>query len=366
MKVLIRSLFFSCIVLAMFSASCWATLGQLYVLNRLGGSVSVIDPVTNKVVQTIAIPYPRGAAFSPDGNLAYISSEDEHTLDVVDRKTAKIIKKVPLSGHPAGNLALSKDGKYVLIGLTPFLDLAVKHQDPKDTGGEDIVDTSTLERIKTIHIKEGIHDTFLTPDGKYAILGADLGTFAAVVDVKTLEITGTIPFDKAVLTMAIESAPDGSTSRLFVELKSFNGFAVVDFPKRKEVARINLPDPIKFSFGGGLRPDGSLQFNPTHGTGISPDGKTLWVCSRATNYAYIYSLPDIKFVTKIYMPELQVPGQPVQAADPHWLVFTPDGKTVYICLAAIDEVIAFDVATLKEVARIAVGTRPTVMEVSRS
>lgn len=365
-KAPLATMFFLSVMIAFSAIGSWASPGQLYVLNRLGGTVSVIDPATNKIVQTIAIPYPRGAAFSPDGKLAYISSEEEHTLDVVDRNTGEIITKVPLSGHPAGNLALSKDGKYLLIGLTPFLDLAVKHNDPKDSGGEDIIDTSTLKRIKTIHIQEGIHDTFATPDGRYAILGADLGTFAEIIDLKTLEPAWRIPFDRAVLTVAIESGRDGSTKRLFVELKNFNGFAVVDFSQHKEVARINLPDPIHFKFGGGLRPDGSLQFNPTHGTGISPDGGTLWVCSRATNYAYIYSLPKLKLMTKIYMPESSVPGQDPGGADPHWVTFSRDGRTVYICLSAIDEVIAFDVKTHKAIARIPVGKRPTVMEVSAS
>ncbi len=317
LKAYFECLFFLGVFLMLASASSWASPGQVYVLNREGGSVSVIDPATNKVIQTIAIAAPCGAAFSPDGKLAYISSEEEHTLDVVDRKTGTITKKIPLSGHPAGNLMLTKDGKYVLLGLTPFLDLAVKHKDPKDSGGEDIIDTSTLTRIKTIPIKEGIHDTFMTPDGKFAIIGADDGTFAIVIDLKTLEPTWSVSFDKAMLTMAIESGPDGSTIRLFLELKNFNGFAVVDFKTHKEIARIDLPDPIKFSFGGGLRPDGTLQYNPTHGTAISPDGKTLWVSSRATNYAYIYSLPEIKLVSKIYMPELEVPGKPAKGSDPH-------------------------------------------------
>ena len=364
MKAHFRTLMFLCVLLTVPTVNGWASPDQLYVLNRLGGTVSVVDTATDKIIQTISIPYPRGAAFSPDGKLAYISSEDEHTLDVVDRKTGQIMKKVPLSGHPAGNLAMTKDGRYIFIGLTPFLDLAIKHKDPKDSGGEDIIDTSTLTRIKTIPIIEGIHDTFLTPDGKYVILGADTGTFAAVVDVQTMEIAWKIPFDRSVLTMAIESGPDGSTSRLFVELKNLNGFAVVDFAQHKEVARIDLPDSMKYQFAGGFRPDGTVQFNPTHGTAISPDRKWLWVCSRATNTAYIYSLPDLKLANKLEMPVTEKTGQPVQAADPHWTVFTHNGKKIYICLAAIDQVIAYDTHTLKEVSRFDVGTRPTVIEIA--
>lgn len=356
-------------LLALFTVTSKAysehSADQLYVLNRLGGTVSVVNTGTDKVVQTIDLPYPRGAAFSPDGKTVYISSEDEHTVISIDRKTGTKIRSVKLTGHPAGNLQITKDGKHILVGLTPFLDLAIKHKDPKDSGGEDIVDTSTMTVIKTIHIPEGVHDTFLSPDGKYAILGSDEGTFADIVDISKFEIVGKIPFDRSVLTLAIEGAgPGGATSRVFVELKNLNGFAVVDFPDRKEVARIMFPDAVSFQFAGGFRPDGTVQFNPTHGTALSPDGKHLWVTSRATNTAYVYSTADLKLVKKIHMPEIHIDGKPAQGSDPHWDVFTHDGKKIYICLAQANEVIALDTHSYREVARFSVGTRPTVMEMA--
>jgi len=43
---------------------------------------------------------PTAVDFAPDGTRVYISNEADSTLDVVDRKTGKIVKKVPLSGHP--------------------------------------------------------------------------------------------------------------------------------------------------------------------------------------------------------------------------------------------------------------------------
>jgi YVTN family beta-propeller protein len=348
-------------------ASAAAAGEQLYVLNRNGTMVTVVDTATNKVVGTIdGIPSPRGAAFSPDGSLAYITSGGDDTLDVVDRKTNRITKKVHLTGYPSGNLALTNDAKYLLAGLSPFLDLGVTQHQPEDSGGIDVIDTSSLNLVKKIPVKEGIHDVFMTPDGNYAIAGADLGTFAIVIDLHTLEPAWKIPFDSGVLTMAIEGRPNRPPSRIFVELKNFNGFAVVDFREHKVVTKIEFPDPTKFRFGGGFRANGSQQYNPAHGTAISPDGKSLWICSRATNYAYVYSLPELKLVGKIPMPEHTTPGHPVDGSDPHWLVFTPDGSGVYVCLAASDEVIAIDPKTMKEVAHIPAGDRPTVIEISRS
>ena len=347
-----------------------ASSARIYSLNIDGASVTVIDPVTNKVVTTIeGIPWPRGAAFSSDGSFAYICSEEEHTLDVVDTKTWEITKKVHLSGHPSGSLVTTKDGKYVMVPMNPFYGLALKHHDPVETGGVDIVDTSSLERVKTLPMKEAVHDLFITPDGKHVLAGSATANFITLIDVQSQEAAGTIPLDATPLTMAIESGPDGSTSRVFVELKSLNGFVVVDFRKRKAVAKIDFPDTIKYSFAalpnkaaGATKGVTPIEYNPTHGTDITPDGKTLWICSRGTNYVYIYSLPDLKLAGHIFLPSREKSGGgKVETGDPHWLVFAPDGKTAYIGLAHFNSVVAIDVKSLKETAQIPVGDAPKMV-----
>src|SRR6266446_4439681 len=77
--------------------------------NSAGDDVSIIDPATNKVVGVIrGIEVGHGAAAAPDGSRYYISNEAESTLDVVDQKTLKVTKSIPLSDHP-NNLGISKD-----------------------------------------------------------------------------------------------------------------------------------------------------------------------------------------------------------------------------------------------------------------
>src|SRR5919109_768308 len=78
--------------------------------NSAGDDVSIIDPATNKVVGVIhGIEVNHGAAAAPDGSRYYVSNEAESTLDVVDQKTLKITKRIPLTGHP-NNIAISRDG----------------------------------------------------------------------------------------------------------------------------------------------------------------------------------------------------------------------------------------------------------------
>src|SRR5262249_36340124 len=78
-----------------------------------GDRVYLIDPATNKVAgEILDIEVNHGAVPSPDGTRIYVTNEADVTLDVADTKTLKVIKKVPLTGHP-NNLSVSKDGRKV-------------------------------------------------------------------------------------------------------------------------------------------------------------------------------------------------------------------------------------------------------------
>jgi YVTN family beta-propeller protein len=88
----------------------------IYITNSAGDAINVIDPETNKVVQTIkGEEAAHGINFSPDGTRVYVSNESTSTLDVFDQKTGNLIKKVPLTNHP-NNITVSKDGR-VFVGI---------------------------------------------------------------------------------------------------------------------------------------------------------------------------------------------------------------------------------------------------------
>ena len=111
----------------------------------------LIDPTTNKVVGVIhGIEAGHGAGASPDGSRIYVSDEAESTLDVVDAKSLAILKKIPLSGHP-NNMAVSKDGSRVYVGII---------QAP---GGVDVIDTVSMQRVKTVPTQGTIHNAYVTP-----------------------------------------------------------------------------------------------------------------------------------------------------------------------------------------------------------
>jgi YVTN family beta-propeller protein len=153
--------------------------------------------------------------------------------------------------------------------------------------------------------------------------------------------------------MAIEANPDGSTKRIFVQLSDVNGFAVVDFAARKEVARVLLP-VAKAEF----ETDGDRATAPSHGIGVAPDGKSLWVTSIPNNAVYVYSLPDLELAGEVALPSLKLPGHEAISAVANWVTFTPDSKTIYISNASMRSVSAIDTKSMKLVAVVPVGEVP--------
>jgi YVTN family beta-propeller protein len=295
-----------------------------------GDSVTLIDPATNKVVGEIKdIEVNHGAAVAPNGTRLYISNEAESTLDVVDARTLKVTKRIPLSGHP-NNIAISRDGRRVYVAIA---------QAP---GAVDVVDTTSQTKVKSIPIPGAGHNTYVTPDGKFVVAGSVAGKSLTVIDSQTEEPVWTLRFEGGVRPMTFETNADGSTKRIFVQISDLHGFAVVDFATRKEVSRVTLPD-----VPGAAKNTVGVQGSPSHGIGITPDGKTLWATSKWYHFVAAYSMPDLKPLGIV----------PV-GHDPDWLTFSPDSKTVYVACAGSNVVSAVDVSTRKEVVRIPVGQVP--------
>ncbi len=328
---------------ATFAAAspAWGGSALIYVTNSAGDSIHAIDPATNAVVQEIkGIEAAHGIASAPDGSRIYVSNEADATLDVFDRASGSLVKKVPLSNRP-NNIAVTKNGDRILAGIA------------RGQGAVDVIDAKTLTRTKSILVKGRLHNIYVTPDGKHLVAGSIPAKLMTVIDLEREVPVWELPFDLGVRPMAIEAGPDGATKRIFVQLSDTNGFAVVDFAARKEVARIKLPATT-----AEFETDAGRATAPSHGIGVAPDGKTLWVTSIPNNAVFVYSLADLKLVGEVALPALKLPGHGPIASVPNWVTFTPDSKTIYISNAAIKSVTAIDVASMKVKAVIPVGEVP--------
>jgi YVTN family beta-propeller protein len=198
-----------------------------------------------------------------------------------------------------------------------------------------------------------IHNVYVTPDGRFAVAGSVESKSATIIDLHADQIAWEVKFDNGVRPMAFETNTDGSTRRIFVQLSNLNGFAVVDFGKHAEIARIHLPDQP------GRHGTDEVRLNtPSHGIAVSPDGKSLWVGSTVANAIFKYSLPDLKLLGHCFLPNVYPPNHPPTGSVPEWLTFTPDSNFLYVSNSGARSVSAIDTRTLQVVAVIPAGEVP--------
>ncbi len=311
----------------LFAIPLLASSTHIYVANSNGDNITIIDPATDQVSGEIKVSRnPHGIVPSPDGKRFYISSEGQDVLDVVDRATSKVIRSVPVGSRP-NNVAITPDGRRVYVCI-------------RDESWVDIVDTASLEKVKSVPVGRYPHNVYMSPDGKRMIATSMGDNKLTVIDIKTEQPEFEIPVGGVPRPLVIEAGPDHNPRRLFVQLSDLHGFAVVDYAARRVVETVRLPEAPK-----GARPLIPATFS--HGIGIPPDGRTLWVTSHLDNSVSVYTLPEIKYI-----------GTTPVGRGPDWLVFTPDGRRCYVSNAGSDSVSVLDVATRKELSRIPVGKVP--------
>jgi YVTN family beta-propeller protein len=316
-------------LLPVLAALPWLTVNmtagsvRVYVTNSGGDNISVIDPVTNTVTSEIKVSMnPHGIVPSLDKKRFFVSSEGENVMDVVDRASSKVIRRIPLETRP-NNVAITPDGRRVYVCI-------------RQESWVDIVDTASLEKVKSVPVGRYPHNVYCTEDGKYMLATSMGDKKITAIDTKTEEPAFEIPLTGVPRPVVMDAGP----RHLFVQLSNLHGFVVVDYASRKTIKTVNLPDA----------PADAKPLIPqtfAHGMAITPDQKTLWVCSQLSNSVSVYSLPD-----------LQLLGTTPVGRAPDWMVFTPDGKRAYISNTGSNTVSVIDVASRKELTQIAVGKEP--------
>src|SRR6516162_598059 len=258
---------------------------RLVQTNFAGDAISIIDPAMNKVVAEIkGIEMAHGINHSTDNSQIYIAQESTAKVLVVDGKTLQVTKEIPLSGSP-NLIQLTPDGKKMYVSINLRWDVVSNFPalQAEPSGGVDVIDVASLTKTKTISIPGGIHDMYLTPDGKYVVAGANRNevplckcgvsaptNLTSVIDTKTDETAWTFSMSPAASPMAISKKPDGSTDKIYAQ-NDTHSFRVVDFDTHVVSNLVPLPDiaPALQNPGGN-----------SHGIGITSDQKTLLVNSR--------------------------------------------------------------------------------------
>jgi YVTN family beta-propeller protein len=331
--------------------SNWKGSYNIWVSGQEGGTVDIVDPITRNIVRRIrCVSAPDRVEFSRDGNTAYAPDRVEHNITIIDTRTGAIKAKVPLIDRP-NTAVLSRDYKKLYAGIWPL------RGDEDKRGYIQVLDTTTLKVVKTMEVNGGIHDTWMSPDGKLLLAMSPPGKFLDLFDTKTDKLIWVCCHEAEIGTMNMEAGRDGATSRIFFSYSGYPGVVVVDPKTGQELKRAELyVDTEGPSKGVHHQPPTSKGFG-FHGGEISADGKDYWVT--AGSYVYRFELPSLRAVGDVHLARIDQAGNPfTPAVEGSWLTISPDGQKVYAVRPGRDLLSEIDAKTMKEVALIPTGEYP--------
>ncbi len=120
-----------------------------------------------------------GFDVSPDGKQLWAASAEDGTISVIDLKSKKLAFVLDAKAVGANRLKFTPDGKRVLVSTLRSGDLFV-------------IDVQSRKEIKRITIGHGGAGIEVDADGSRAFVGCSPDNYVGVVDLKKLEVTGTI------------------------------------------------------------------------------------------------------------------------------------------------------------------------------
>ena len=270
---------------------------KLYVANSAGNDIHVIDPATNRVIKRVEVgPQPHGMTATAHGDRLFITIEntkgDEGELLWYDTKTDTVTKRMTIGPRP-NELACTPDGSIAYV--------------PCDDATWWVIDTVKGEVVAKIATGGRPHNTLCSPDGMRMYLGPKASYHALIADVKTHKLIGEIPLSDAPRPIAISK----DEKRFYANVDTLIGFEVADIPTRKVIFSVRAEVPAEL-----LR-----EPSRSHGIGLTPDEKELWMSDVFHDRTYVFDLT--------VAPPKQV-ATIVMKGGGYWMCFSPDGKYCYI------------------------------------
>jgi len=126
------------------------------------------------------IPVGRGSEgfdVSPDRKQAWVANAGDGTISVIDIAAKKVTATLAANARGANRLKFMPDGKLALISAGPELV---------------IFDVPTQKEVKRITVGHGSGGVLIQPDGERAFVACSADAYVAVIDLKTLSVTGHI------------------------------------------------------------------------------------------------------------------------------------------------------------------------------
>lgn len=128
------------------------------------------------------IPVGKGAEgfdVSPDNKEIWAANAQDGTISIIDIASKKVTQTLPANVMGANRLKFTPDGKLVLVSSLGGSDLA-------------IFDAATRGAVKRVNIGHGAAGIQMQPDGSVAYVACTPDDYVAIIDLKSLEVTGHI------------------------------------------------------------------------------------------------------------------------------------------------------------------------------
>jgi YVTN family beta-propeller protein len=152
-----------------------------------------------KTWEVTSVPSGRGCEgfdVSPDGKEIWAANAQDGTVTIIDIASKKAVQTFAVSANHANRLKFTPDGKRVLIsGLGGGPPGSAQAAGSKGSNLM-VLDAATHKEIKQLNVGGGSAGILIVADGSRAFVAVSEKDKVAVIDLKTLAITGEIPTGK--------------------------------------------------------------------------------------------------------------------------------------------------------------------------
>jgi hypothetical protein len=169
-----------------------------------------------------------------------------------------------------------------------------------------VIDARTGDEITRIVKNSGAHNTVCSLDGRFAYLAGLRSPMLGVVEARThAPVSEVGPFGNVIRPFTV----NGSHTRCYVNVNDLLGFEIGDIRTGKFLRRVEVPG---FK-AGPVKRHGC----PSHGIGLTPDERELWLCDGANSHVHVFDLTTRDPRLTHSFPVRDQPG---------WVTFTIDGR----------------------------------------
>jgi PQQ-dependent catabolism-associated beta-propeller protein len=249
--------------------------------------------------------------------VAYVSSEKDHKLTIVDLKTQAVTGTVATCKRPR-HMVITPDGKQLMVACG-------------DSGQADVIDLATRKSVKKIGLGEDPEIFDLTPDGKTLYVTNEEDGEVGIVDLASGKRTGAIKVGEEPEGVLVSR--DGKTVYVTSEVASL--VHVIDAATGKVTKNIKVGKrPRRFA--------------------MTPDGSQLWVTNELGASVTVIGTKDHEVVDTV---KFEVKGARAADITPVGITMSADGKRAFVGLGKANHVAFVDVASRKTTHLVLSGKR---------